>query len=224
MSKFKPLILSVILISFYISFLIFVRRSFPTSEELLSAVSSFYGSFGYEIIFLASMLEALILINLFVPGAVAVGLGAVFARSGELDLTVGIILAVTGALLGYLIDFALGFFGFSEIVKSLGWERGLEKVRVQLQSSSVRSFSLGFIHPNIGALVAVAAGTLRMNFVKFLSLSALSTLIWYSLWAILGFALGGIFLTILTRYAFIIMLLVLSIWILTILYGRWGKR
>lgn len=222
--KYKPFIFPTLCIIIYVVFLILIKRSYPTSEEFLNNISSFYGRFGYEIIFLGSMLEALILINLFVPGVVALGLGAVFARAGELDLTVGIILAVSGALLGYVLDFALGFFGFFEIVKELGWNKALEKVRVELQKSTVRSFSLGFIHPNIGAIVSVASGTLRMNFVKFLSLSFLSTLAWYSLWGILGFALGEVFLTLFTKYAFIIMFFILSVWVLTILYGRWSRR
>ena len=82
--KYTPLILASILIGFYVGFLIFVRRTFPTSEELLSSVSNFYGNWGYEIVFVASFIEALILINLFVPGTLDVGLGAACARIGEL--------------------------------------------------------------------------------------------------------------------------------------------
>lgn len=216
--------MTAVLIGFYIAFAILIRKSFPTSEELLSSISSFYGRFGYEIIFLGSMLEALILINLFVPGVVAVGLGAIFARAGELELSIGILLAVSGAMLGYILDFAIGYFGFSKFFNQLGWHKALERVSAELQVSSIRSFSLGFIHPNIGSVVSLAAGTLKMNFTKFSSLSFLSTLAWYSLWAILGFALGEIFLTILTKYAFILMLFVISVWVLTILYGRWSKR
>lgn len=224
MKRYKTLIPQVILIGFYIGILVLTRKFFPTSQELVSQVSSFYGSFGYEIIFLASAIEALFIVNLFAPGAVAVGLGAVFARSGQLDLTVGIILAVAGAMLGYILDYLIGFLGFSRLVEGLGFARYTDQAKSQLQASSFKSFSLGFIHPNIGAVVSVAAGILKMNFVRFILLSSLSTLTWYSLWGILGFALGEIFLTLLTKYAFIIMLLIASIWILTYLYGRWTKK
>lgn len=222
--KYFPLIFTGILVVFYVGFLILVRRSFPTSEELLSSVSSFYGNWGYEIVFIASLVEALILINLFVPGTVAVGLGAVFARVGELDLTIGIILAVFGALLGYILDYCLGFFGLSKVIESLGFKRSLEKSIRFLQISSIRSFSLAFIHPNIGAIASFAAGSLKMNFTKFLTLSSLSTIAWYSLWGILGFALGEVFLKVLTKYAFVLLIFILSVWILAIVYGRLGRR
>ncbi len=170
------------------------------------------------------MIEALFIINFFAPGAVAVGLGAVFARSGQLDLTIGIILAVAGALLGYILDYLIGFFGFSKVVEGLGFKEYTKQATIQLKASYFKSFSLGFIHPNIGAIVSVAAGILKMNFLRFILLAALSTTAWYSLWGILGFALGEVFLTVFTKYAFIIMHLVLSIWILTYLYGKWTKK
>ena len=222
--KYTPLILTSILIGFYVGFLILVRRSFPTSEELLSSVSNFYGNWGYEIVFIASFIEALILINLFAPGTVAVGLGAVFARIGELDLTIGIFLAVTGSLLGYVLDYCLGFFGLSKLIENLGFKKSFENTIKILQISSMRSFSLAFIHPNIGAVASFVAGSLKMNFTKFLTLSSLSTIAWYSLWGILGFALGEVFLKVLTRYAFVILIFILSVWILAIFYGRWGRR
>lgn len=224
MKRYKTLIPPVTLISIYIGTLLLTRKFFPTSAELVSQVATFYGSFGYEIIFLASMIEALFIVNLFAPGAVAVGLGAVFARSGQLDLTVGIILAVAGAMLGYILDYLIGFFGFSKVVEGLGFREYTRRATIELKASYFKSFSLGFIHPNIGAVVSTAAGILKMNFLRFILLAALSTLIWYSLWGILGFALGEVFLTLLTKYAFIIMLLVASIWILTYLYGKWTKK
>lgn len=224
MRKHKTLIPTVILIALYIGILFLTRRLFPTSEKLVSEVGSFYGSFGYEIIFLASMLEALIVINLFVPGAVAVGLGAVFARSGQLDLTIGIILATIGAVIGFILDYLAGFFGLSRLIEGLGFDSFAKQAKEQLKISSFKSFSLGFIHPNIGAIVATAAGALKMNFIRFLFLSSLSTLAWYSLWGVLGFTLGEIFLTVFTKYAFIIMIFILSVWILSILYGRWSRK
>lgn len=170
------------------------------------------------------MIEALFILNFFAPGAVAVGLGAVFARSGQLDLTIGIILAVAGALSGYILDYLIGFLGLSRVVDGLGFKEYTKQVTLQLKASYFKSFILGFIHPNIGAIVSTAAGVLKINFLRFILLASLSTLAWYSLWGILGFALGEILLILLTKYAFIIMLLVVSIWILTYLYGKWSKK
>lgn len=218
------LIAPIFLITLYLIFLIILRSAFPTPQALIDYLSSIYGRFGYEIIILGSLLEALLVINFFIPGVAAVGLGVVFAKAGELDLTLTIILAVMGALIGFSLDFILGRFGFGELVYRLGYEEVIKKAKSQIGKSDLRTFSLGFIHPNIGALVAFAAGMLKMDFRRFLILAFLSTILWYSLWGLLIFALGQIFLTILTRYVFILFLLVGAIWLLTRLYTNSKER
>lgn len=219
-SKYRSLILPVLVISLYIAFLIIIRQSLPSSKDFVSQLSSLYGRYGYEIVFLGSMLEALVVINFFAPGAVAMGLGAVFARAGQLDLTMAILAAVLGAMIGYALDFILGLWGFSAFLEKSDFGRTLGKVRNRLEKSKMRSLSLGFIHPNIGSLLSLAAGTLRMHFIQFSILALLSTLAWYSLWGILVFVLGEVFLTVLTKYAFVLILLALSVWILSVVYGR----
>lgn len=192
----------------------------PGSKDFTSYLSSLYGRYGYEIVFLASILEALVVINFFAPGAVAMGLGAVFARSGQMDLTLAILVATAGAIIGYALDFMLGLWGFSAILEKSDFGKGLDKIKSRLEKSRMRSLSLGFIHPNIGSLLSLAAGTLKMHFMQFLILALLSTLVWYGLWGILVFAFGEVFLVILTRYVFLLILLALSIWILSVVYGK----
>ncbi|MBI3109490.1 hypothetical protein HYZ06_00420 [Candidatus Daviesbacteria bacterium] len=220
MKKYRSLVLPVVVISLYAAFLIIVRQSLPGSSDFVSYLSSVYGRYGYEIVFLGSMLEAIVVVNFFVPGAAAMGLGAVFARSGQLDLMVAILTAVGGAFIGYTLDFVLGFWGFSAILEKTSFGRDMAKIRLGLERSKIRTLSLGFIHPNIGSFGALAAGTLKMHFIKFLPIAAFSTIFWYSLWGILVFVLGEVFLIILTKYAFLLILLALSVWILKILFNK----
>lgn len=216
----KSIIVPVCLIVFYILLLLFLRNIFPTGKSLIDYFAAIYGRFGYEIVIVGSLLEALIVINFFIPGVAAVGLGIIFAKAGELDLTLAIILAVTGALIGYILDFFLGRFGFGELLSRMGYKGAIEKTRSEIEKSGLKTFSLGFIHPNIGSLVALTAGTLQMKFSVFLILSLLSTMVWYILWGLLIFALGEIFLIILTKYVWLLLLLVVSIWTLISLYGK----
>lgn len=195
----------------------------PAPEEIIAHLSGLYARYGYEIMFVGAALEALIIINFFIPGALAVAFGAIFARNGTLDLTTVILVASTGAMVGYIIDFFLGYFGFGKIVERFGNQGILAKARSQVESSGVRSISLGFFHPNLGSLVALAAGTLKMKFTRFVILSFLSTLAWVSLWAVLIFSLGEVFLLIITKYMFVVVTLIASIWILVFLYGKSNK-
>lgn len=213
------IITPIILLAVYIIFTFILRSFFPSGKALIDHLASIYGRFGYEIVIVGSLLEALILINLFTPGVAAVGLGVIFAKAGELDLTLVILGAVAGALVGFILDFLLGRFGLGDLLGRMGYIDAIQKTKSQIEKSDLKTFSLGFIHPNIGAIISLVAGTLNLDFKKFFLLTLLSTLVWYILWALLIFALGKIFLTILTQYVFILMILVAAIWLLGTLYS-----
>lgn len=203
--------------------MITLRNTFPSGQGLVDYLSSIYGRFGYEIVFVGAVLEALIVVNFLVPGAVAIGLGAVFARSGELDLTLAILFAVMGAMSGFTVDYFLGRWGFGKIIDSLGIRSSFKKAEHQIINSSVKTFTLGFIHPNLGSFIAFASGVLRLRFLTFFTLSLLSTVVWYSLWGLAVYALGEVFITILTKYVSVIFLIAISVWMLSIIYGRSKK-
>lgn len=219
----SSLITPLILISLYIAVVLFLRSIFPTGQALIDYFAGIYGRFGYEIVLIGSFLEALIIVNFFIPGVAAVGLGVIFARAGDLDLTLAIILAVIGALTGYVLNFILGRFGFGQILERLGYKDIIEKTKLEIEKSNLKAFSLGFIHPNIGALVSLSAGILKVDFKFFFILSILSTIVWYIIWGLLIFALGNVFLTILTKYVFILFLLVGAIWLLLNIYRNRKK-
>lgn len=218
------LLVPIILISLYLLLIFFIRGSLPTSQQIVENFASLYSRYGYEIIFIGAFLEALLLVNFVVPGALAVSLGAVFSRSGQVDLAWTILAAVLGAMLGFIIDFTLGYFGFGKLMEKLGFSKTISKIRSEIDNSWVRSFGLGFVHPNLGAFVSFAAGSLEMNFGHFIFLAALSTLSWYSFWGLLIFALGDIFLTVITKYGFVLFLMFISLWILINIIGRRAKR
>lgn len=211
--------MAIVLIIFYLITLLILRSIFPTGQALVDYLSAIYGRFGYEIVAIGAALESLILINFFTPGILAVAMGAIFAKTGELDLTLAILSAAGGTLFGYTIDYLLGKFGFANLFSQKGYQQ-LEEAKEKLAKLDLKTISLGFIHPNIGAFVSLAAGALKMNFKSFFILAALSTLIWYSLWGLLIFALGNVFLNIFGKYGVMLFVMVGSIWILIILFGQ----
>lgn len=218
------LIAPLILITFYILVLFLFKGSPLTPQEIISHFATIYDRYGYELIFTGAFLEGLIIVNFFVPGVTIVVLGAIFARTGQVDLTLGILAASLGFLAGFTIDYLLGYFGFAEIINRLGYGSGLRKARTTLESKGRwRSFALGFIHPDIGSFVALAAGTLKMNFFHFFWLCGLSTVTWMSIWGLLVYAFGRVFLTILTKYTVVLLIIVLSVWLLINFVGEKRK-
>lgn len=202
------IIVPLILVILYGAFLMAVKGTIPSADLLIQHLSSLYTRFGYEVVFLGAFLEALVMINLFVPGATAAGLGAVFARSGQLDLTFVVLAASLGAILGYLIDYLLGYFGIGMF---------LQKFKINRKISG-KTFTLGFIHTSTGSVIALSSGAFKMPLSLFLPLMIFSTLAWVCLWGLLIFALGEVFLIILLKYAWVLILLAISVWALTYVY------
>lgn len=200
----NDLFLPLCLVLTYLIFLFIVRGHFPTSEELIRTFSRIYGRFGYEIIFLAAFLESVAVINLFTPGGVALALGVIFARKGEMDLIFVILFGSLGAISGYLIDYWLGFYGFSQVIKKLGYTNLLITAGNKLKRFGKRGLILGFIHSNIGSFLSISAGTISFPWKSFTVIMVVSTFFWASLWGIAIYAMGDIVLTILRRYGFLV--------------------
>lgn len=214
----NDLILPITLLATYIVFLIVARGVVPTSEELITLFEGFYAKYGYEIIFVSALLEGLILVNLFVPGMMALALGAVFASTGQTDLTYVILTASFGIILGYIVDYLMGYFGFGETLKKLGYGGFLETSRDKLQKFGNRGLIVGFFHTNVGSFLAFAAGTMKLKFLNFLAIAIASTIVWATIWGIAAYYFGEIFLEIIKKYSFVLVLFVLAMFFLASLW------
>lgn len=220
----NDLILPLALLITYIIFLIVARGVVPTSDELIIVFSDLYKQFGYEIIFISALLEGLVLINLFVPGMLALALGAIFARTGQTELTLVILTASVGVILGYLVDYLLGFFGFGDVIKKLGYEGFITASKEKLKKFGNRGLIIGFFHSNVGSFLALAAGISRYSFINFLVVAIASTLVWATIWGIAVYFLGDIFLYILKRYSFLLVLAMIGFLVLAGLWQKGGRK
>lgn len=204
------LILPVLLIATYVVFLILLKGTFPSGDEIISHFASIYERFGYEIIFISAFLEALVVVNFFVPGLITMAMGAVFARTGVTELQLVIFFASLGLILGYIIDFLLGCLGFAGFLKKVGYGQILTKAKKQFDRFGAHGLVLGFIYPNVASFLSFAAGSAGMNFKLFFSLAVLSSALWMPAWGLLIYAMGDIFLTIFTKYGFLVAVFVIS--------------
>lgn len=203
----SDLILPLVLIIAYIVFLVVARGVIPTSEELVATFADLYAKYGYEIIFFAAVLECLVLVNLFVPGQLAMAMGVIFARSGQTDLVTVVLVACAGAITGYMLDFILGAYGFSEIIKKLGYGNLLVQAKKQLRRFGKRGLALGFIHANIGSFLSLAAGASNVSWKIFVPTSIIATFFWMTCWAIVIYIFGEIILMLISKYGFLLIAL-----------------
>lgn len=206
----SDLLLPFVLLSTYIVFLVIVRGVAPTSEELILTFASLYSKYGYEIIFIGALLEASVLVNFFVPGTVAVAMGAIFAKTGQLELTLAILFAFIGTSMGYILDYVLGYLGLSDIFKKMGYKWILDSAKERLKELGHRGLIISFFNPTVASYVSFVAGTINFGFWRFLAIALVSTFIWLSFWAILFYSIGDILIHLITKYSFLVLLLAIA--------------
>lgn len=213
----SDLILPAFLLIAYVLFLFFIRGILPTSEELLALFSKYYATYGYEILFVAALLESLVLINLFAPGQVALALGIVFSRTGETELPYVILAVCCGVIIGFTIDYLVGYYGFGDILKRFGQSHVIDKAKTELKKNGGRSIFISFINPNLGAYMSLAAGASKLEITMFGLIALFSIFFWVSSWSLLIYLLGDVVLTIIKKYT--LLLSVIFIGILIVSFG-----
>ncbi len=204
----SDLFFPTILLLTYIIFLIIIRGVIPTPDELIQTFSALYAKYGYEIIFTAAFLESLILINLFVPGQVAMALGVIFSRTGQTNLIIVVAVAVLGAISAYSLDYLLGSFGFSDFLKKTSFKSFHHESKTNLMRFGYKGLIVGFFNTNIGAFLSLAAGTLNYPWLKFITIAFISTIFWATFWAILVYTFGNIFLEVFRKYSFLFIFII----------------
>lgn len=218
----NDLLLPVILLLVYLLFLALVKGTIPTSDEIIATFANLYQKYGYEIIFVSAFIESLIMVNLIVPGGAGLLLGVIFARTGQTELIPVILVACVGTVLGYILDYLLGYFGFADFLKKFGGKSLFSESKDKLKRFGKRTLILAFIHANIGSFVSFAAGAARFNFKVFLIIAVAATLFWATLWAMAVYAIGDIFIILFRKYSFLILVLVITGGVLNSLWK--GRR
>lgn len=216
-------LLPILLLLTYIMFIFIIRGVLPSSDELITSFSTLYEKYGYEILFTAAFLETLVLINLFAPGMIALALGILFARTGHTDLTLVVLVISAGAISGYVIDYILGQYGFLDLFKRFGYQGLLSKATMQLKKFGSKGLIVSFINGNVGSFMSVAAGVAGIGWIEFLATAVFSTIVWVSLWSILIYALGDLFLIVIRKYFILLMVVFVGVLFLSAVWGKESK-
>jgi len=58
----------------------------PSSAEIIDLAEELFAAYGYWFILFGAAIEGLLFVTIYFPGSTVIGLGAVFARTGELSL------------------------------------------------------------------------------------------------------------------------------------------
>lgn len=147
---------------------------------------------GYWLVLLISMLESLVLVGIFIPGAVFVVFAGALSAQGYFDLGDLIWFAAIGAVLGDGVSFMLGkrgiliFTNESRILNTSYLEKGKEF----FQRHGGKSIFIGRFIGLIRAIIPFVAGLSGMDSKRFYLWNILSAFVWAVSHLLAGYFLG----------------------------------
>lgn len=184
--------LPITLVIVYTLTVFLLRDVLPSADDITSNFTQFFAKYGYEIVFVGAFLEGALIIDLLIPGGSVVLAGAYFSSIGLLSYPVFLLVSVAGFSLGFFLDYLVGYYGWSDVLKRIGLGRQLDKAKEKVKRWEGRSFLLGYIHPDSATLVAVSAGMIKMDIKRFTVYNILATFIWVSVWTGLVYLFGPV--------------------------------
>ena len=177
------------------------------------------GSWGYWIVFFATLLETVIIIGLFVPGSTIVLIFGALSANGYYDFGDLMWFAVLSALLGDNINYYVGKrYGYSWVKNK--WfikEKHFEKGKHFFDTYGAKSLFLGRLIPGLKETFPFIAGSVRMDMKKFILWDLLGCIAWSFEFLSAGYIFGSS-LSLARAWLGHLTLLLLSIFILFILF------
>jgi membrane protein DedA with SNARE-associated domain len=159
-------------------------------------LSNLVGTYGYWLIFALVGVES---IGIPVPGESTLLAAAVYAGSTHrLSITLVIVLAIAGAIVGDNIGFLIGQAGGYRFLRRYGGIIRLDEHRLKLGQYLVARYGTRMVF--FGRFIAVLrifaaflAGTNGMPWRRFALANAAACIVWASVMGMLGFQLGASF-------------------------------
>jgi membrane-associated protein len=182
-----PLAVVVIFVALYA---IWLLLDLPPEETLTRVAKDFFRRFGALTVFVAAVIEALVLIGWYFPGTLVIVLALVLAEGDLARLVEGAVLAIAGLVVGYVANFLLGKYGWYTLLVAVGMGPSLEKAARRLHVHGLTVIFATYWQPNLASLISTSAGILRLPFGRFVVYSLAASTVWIGFWAALIYSVG----------------------------------
>jgi len=180
-----------------------------------SVLSSLPAWLVYLTVFLLPFAEAGVLLGFVIPGETALVFGGVLAGRGEVNLTVVLVLAIVGAVLGDSVGYFIGRrYGVSIKTSRLGQKVGDARWRPTEAFVNRRggpAVLLGRFTAVLRALVPGVAGMAGLPYRTFLVWNVVGGALWASLCVLGGYVVGDVIGTYLTDLGYVLIGLVVVV-------------
>ncbi len=194
--------------------------------------SDYLIQYGYFFIFLATAMENIPFVGIFLPGEVVVVAAGFFAATGELDISLVFLVAAFGGIVGNNIGYWVGRYGGRPLIEGLADRfhidsRHVKSAEAYFDSHGSKTVFIGRYMAGLKALVTTLAGAAHMNYGVFLLYSSAGIISWTIIALILGFFFGQYFdavLSVLQTVGWVLPVLMIIILIAFLIIRRRNKR
>jgi membrane-associated protein len=212
MGKLPTLLGPFVMIFFYGVVLYLLYGKIPDAATLVVYITGLYKTYGYTVVFIAGLIEGTFPIGLYVPGSTAVLLGAALTRTGVVSFPIVYLLGTLALLIAYIINYALGRFGWYHVLSKVGFEEGIQNAKSKIEKHGKKAILFGYVWPASATFLSTAAGVLKIKFTTFLFISIISQLWWSFFWGGLAYLFGLQMVEFMTNYAALIAIGVVVVW------------
>ncbi len=159
----------------------------------LDALLGLFVQYGYGIVFMAILLDNA---GLPIPGELLLLLFGAAARTGELDLGLGLLVASAAALSGDTVGYWLGRLTGDRVLRTycrmtLGSGTCVRRAMSYYDRYGIATVIVGRFVMGVRAFLSPLAGSAGMPFHRFLFFDSLGALLWSTLFLALGYSFGG---------------------------------
>src|SRR3989344_599422 len=159
----KALIFPILLlIMVFIGDIIWRSIGLPGAEETVKIIKGLFADYGYPLVFAAALVEALLLVGLYVPGSIALILSATLAGQGVLNIWLVILIVILGMLSAVVINFILGKYGWYHLLVKFGLKNAIDKMKIRAETKGIKIIHLTYFNPNLASLSATSFGILHV--------------------------------------------------------------
>lgn len=161
-------------------------------HQLGDIAINWINSIGYWGLLLGMILESACIP---IPSEVIMPFGGYLASTGHLNILVVILIGTLGNILGSFIAYAVGHWGGKRFIERFGKyvflsKKHLDSAEKWFDKRGEITVFVSRILPAIRTFISLPAGIARMNLVKFLTYTAIGSIIWSSILAYVGYILG----------------------------------
>ena len=156
-------------------------------------VTDLIGNYGYFGMFLAMVLEAVIII---IPSELVLATGGILASRKIFTFPLAFLTGLLGSVFCAIAIYFMGYFGGKPFIKKYGKYFFMKAEDVEKSDSWFSKYGLfgaliGRNFPIIRTLISLPIGIMRLSFPKFVIYTTIGSIPWTFIFVYMGYALGN---------------------------------